>query len=298
MRSRWCWLSLVVGLAVGSLLVAQEAAPLKETPTKKTTKDSAAPDKNAASGVNAGDEKTPDDKTAKKDSKKSSSKATKTDKKKGIDLLEGKEEKKTKLVYGASFSGVLRIDANSQKEFIVQVQVPEPNPQGIYDLNAALANWERRKIEIVTREPNPASRAQQLAQLQADISINLPRLQANTIRYVTKDIKLRAADDLVVRTNILPLDYDDKGRPKKYTKKELEELRGDKSLPGLYKSEFEALRDGQVVMVYLAKGQASPVPKTKKDAKKGIVVLPPPENALRQTPEVVLIVILAEPKDR
>lgn len=296
MRSRWCWLSLVVGLAVGSLLVAQEARPLKETPTKKTTKDSAAPDKNAASGVNAGDEKTSDDKTE-KDSKKSSSKAAKTDKKKGIDLLEGKEEKKTKLVYGASFSGVLRIDANSQKEFVVQVQVPEPNPQGIYELNAALANWKRREIEILG-ERNPASRAQQLAQLQADININLPRLQANTIRYVTKDIKLRAADDLVVRTNILPLDYDDKGRPKKYTKKELEELRGDKSLPGLYKSEFEALRDGQVVMVYLAKGQASPVPKTKKDAKKGIVVLPPPENALGQPPEVVLIVILAEPKDR
>ena len=49
---------------------------------------------------------------------------------------------------------------------------------------------------------------------------------------------IQASEDVVVRMARPKDDFDEKGKPKKYTKKELAELRGtDKKLPG-YKAEF------------------------------------------------------------
>jgi hypothetical protein len=67
-----------------------------------------------------------------------------------------------------------------------------------------------------------------------------------------------------VRTLSPPVDYDDKGNVKKYTAKELKKLRGKGNLPG-YPADFDSLREGQAVKVYLAKPKAA----KKKAGKKG-----------------------------
>jgi hypothetical protein len=67
---------------------------------------------------------------------------------------------------------------------------------------------------------------------------------------------LDVADDVVVRVMQLPLQFDDMGKPKKYTAEEKKELRGkDPNLPG-YKSDYDSLKPGQIVRVFFRTGHA------------------------------------------
>lgn len=62
-------------------------------------------------------------------------------------------------------------------------------------------------------------------------------------------IEFQASEKVKVRTMLLPGEFDDKGERKKYSKKELDELKGkDKKLPG-YESALERLEVGQKVQV-------------------------------------------------
>jgi hypothetical protein len=82
------------------------------------------------------------------------------------------------------------------------------------------------------------------------------------VQEVRTDVEFQAREDVKVRTLILPEPFDDKGNRKKYTKKELDELRGkEKGLPG-FESALEQLEVGQVVRVTLG-----PAPKRKPVAK-------------------------------
>lgn len=79
-----------------------------------------------------------------------------------------------------------------------------------------------------------------------------------------QEVELPLTDDLKVRRQSPPQGFDDKGRPKKYTPKELDEMRGpDKKLPG-YTAELTDLKPGQVVTVQLVKKAGKP--KTKEEA--------------------------------
>lgn len=90
-------------------------------------------------------------------------------------------------------------------------------------------------------------------------------------------------DDLKVRVAQLPPAFDDKGKPRKYTSKELEELKGpDRRLPG-YAGSLEDLKPGQIVEVHLVRKAGAP------KLAKGQEL--PPEYK----PQVGMIVILASP---
>src|SRR5579875_2122970 len=65
-----------------------------------------------------------------------------------------------------------------------------------------------------------------------------------------KEVELTATDDVKVRTKYPPPKFDDKGRPKPYTRKELQELKGNDKLPG-FPAEFSDLKAGQIVEVTL-----------------------------------------------
>jgi hypothetical protein len=67
-----------------------------------------------------------------------------------------------------------------------------------------------------------------------------------------QDVKVMTIDDVKVRTKNPPVAYDDKGNKKKYTAKELKELKGDSKLPG-YSAEFNDLKQNQVVEVSLVR---------------------------------------------
>ncbi len=68
-----------------------------------------------------------------------------------------------------------------------------------------------------------------------------------------QDVKVMTIDDVKIRTKNPPVAYDDKGNKKKYTAKELKELKGDDPrLPG-YTAEFNDLKQNQVVEVSLVR---------------------------------------------
>jgi len=67
-----------------------------------------------------------------------------------------------------------------------------------------------------------------------------------------QDVKVMTIDDVKIRTENPPVAYDDTGNKKRYTPKELKELRGDSKLPG-YAAEFNDLKQNQWVKVSLVR---------------------------------------------
>ena len=81
----------------------------------------------------------------------------------------------------------------------------------------------------------------------------------------------------------MPIEFDDQGFQKKWTKKEKEERKDKTGLVG-YPSDFDAIKSGQYVDLYMAKV----APPTKK--KKG-----PDDEPVSDRKEFVMVVIVAEP---
>jgi hypothetical protein len=89
-----------------------------------------------------------------------------------------------------------------------------------------------------------------------------------TVRTVTQDVEFQATESVKVRTMVLPEQFDEKGNVKKYTRAELNELKGkDKNLPG-FESSLEKLEVGQKVRVLLVQSSKKPAPAPKKDKDK------------------------------
>jgi hypothetical protein len=86
-----------------------------------------------------------------------------------------------------------------------------------------------------------------------------------------KTVEFHVGDEVMVRMLNLPLEYDDKGKPKKYTMEEVKKLKGpNASLPG-YEAKLEDLKTGEPVLVVLglaANPDAAPKTTDKKDAEK------------------------------
>jgi hypothetical protein len=166
-----------------------------------------------------------------------------------------------------------------KRKIRLQVAVPKLNPNGL----VAVMNAQRAMATART--------------IQARIQAQQQMAQAQGQLYTTenKDIELEALEDekLVVRTASPRQEFDEKGKIKKLTKKELAELKGpDKKLPG-YKAEFTDLQPEQVIQVTLVKKKGStPKPRLKKkgkDADADIDVL------ADNLPQVSRIIILREP---
>ena len=104
----------------------------------------------------------------------------------------------------------------------------------------------QRQVQIMSTR-NPVQRQQQLVQLMRDAQ-QMPQ-NLWTIKEVKQDVKAVPADDMKVRLLRPPEAYDDKGNPKKYTDKELKELKGPDKLPG-YTGTLEDVKTNQLVLVY------------------------------------------------
>jgi hypothetical protein len=96
-----------------------------------------------------------------------------------------------------------------------------------------------------------------------------------------RNVDLTPAEDMIVRTSFVPVEFDEKGKPRKRTQKELKELKGDSKLPG-YQADASALKRGQQVTCYLEIKKKS----GKKDDTDALV---------DSKPKVRLILITAEP---
>jgi hypothetical protein len=98
-----------------------------------------------------------------------------------------------------------------------------------------------------------------------------------------QDVPVKLAEEVKVRTLVLPEAFDDKGYPRRYTADELKELKGPGNLPG-YTATMGDLKTGQYLRVYLVrKVPAAPA----KDVK---------EKTPPAAPEVSVVVIVAQPQ--
>src|SRR5437899_8182941 len=99
------------------------------------------------------------------------------------------------------------------------------------------------------RHKNTVDRLVQVNRLQLEIE----KARRNLFKDETQKIELDAPENMKVRTMVLPVEVDDKGKPRKLTEKEKRELKGpDPMLPG-YTGDFDSLKPDQIVEVYLAK---------------------------------------------
>ncbi len=175
----------------------------------------------------------------------------------------------------------------------VTLRYLEPNPQ-------AEAAYVRRYQELFARQQrilanhNFVQQQQQLAQLLHDAE-GLLASQKDLVRVkeVQQNVELPLADEVKVRALVPPQAFDDKGNIKRYTAKELKELRGPENLPG-FPAEMSDVQAGRTVLVKLMVRKKAPPRKTdpkeppaetQKDA-------PPPDDG---KPHVHLIVI-ADPQ--
>jgi hypothetical protein len=83
------------------------------------------------------------------------------------------------------------------------------------------------------------------------------RVQLQVAKNKNEDVEWQATDDVNVRMPNPPAQFDDKGRVKMYTAKELRELKGNDRLPG-YPAEFSDLKSGQSVQVTLVRKKGGP----------------------------------------
>jgi hypothetical protein len=181
------------------------------------------------------------------------------------------------------FTGTLVTAPGSDRTFTVRIsfqrlqlrnttQVPRAN----YGLNQSLLRKQQEILRLQqqmarSRQPvNEMRRIQQLmGQMQLEIARQQLRPQQLPYQAVTsaQEVEFQVTEDVKVRTLVLPDVFDDKGNIKKYTAKELKELKGkDSHLPG-YESAVENLTPGQVVQITLAAAK-KPNPAAGKDKDK------------------------------
>jgi hypothetical protein len=219
-------------------------------------------EKKDAKDEKKGDEKKGDDKTdEKKDSKKEEAA------KKKVKYSDPEEEK---ILTGTVTmrARIQNMDANSAGEF--SVQLPYAFPAKIKATQAWYAQLLQAKS--VTQET--------YNQYRQKMS------QANVI-------DVRTGQGMKVRTMFPPLEFDLKGNVKRWTQKEIATARAGSKLPGL-PAQFDALKAGQIVDLYVAK---TPVKKTAaaKDKKKNL------DDDLDDPslkPEVLMVVVIVEAQQR
>src|SRR5262249_10280128 len=91
----------------------------------------------------------------------------------------------------------------------------------------------------------------------AQLQMTQHQAQLYQVEMKNQDVELDVLDDAVVRTANPKQDFDEKGRAKKLSKKELKELKGpDPKVPG-YKAEFSDVQAEQLLRVNLVRKRAA-----------------------------------------
>lgn len=206
------------------------------------------------------------------------------------------EKAADKMVTGGEISGVLKAEGGSQKYITLSVTISymQPNPAA-----ATAAMQQQRQMAQYQQQLMQARSWQQRQQIYMQMANSSRQGQQNpfTVKTMSQDIDFQAADDMKVRCMFPPPAFDEKGNFKKYTPKELKELKGDSNLPG-YEAGMDALKTGQTVKVYLAKmapakAKAAPVKeKGKKDKDKE------KDDLDDNKPAIKMIVIISEPANQ
>ena len=130
--------------------------------------------------------------------------------------------------------------------------------QNLINQQSKLAQLQM-KAQTARTPKQYASYMRQIQQQTANLQNQALRLSAqpqqSPFRLVQRhqDVEMEMAVDVKIRTDFLPVAYDDMGDPKKYTKEEIKELKGPNPKERGYKAELDALKVGQEVSVTMAR---------------------------------------------
>jgi hypothetical protein len=172
------------------------------------------------------------------------------------------------------------IESKTSLRLQITLQIPKLNQGAVTALQQAQINYAQA-----------AARRNVAGMLNAQRSMAQHQANLYTLATATKEVELEAIEDVKVRLANPPDLLDDQGKAKKYTAKELKELKGpDPKLPG-YTGKFSDLRQNQVVAVTLVKKKEEPASASKPNGKGGGV-----DQALENLPQVSMVVVLSEPK--
>lgn len=201
------------------------------------------------------------------------------------------KDKEEKLSYGQVLTGRIKtIDANSQKDFTIELQLPDP--MKIYDFQFWNVQQKQSLAQHqvgIAQAGDVVTRNQRVAAYQAALAqYNVAAAQRQNNLTSAKDFDVRAGNDIKVRSSYPPQEYDDKGNMKRWTAKELLALKKGSKLPG-YPAEYDILKPGQLVAVYLAKA----IPAAGKGKAKGLKI-EDPVDAINTRPEVVMLVVMQD----
>jgi hypothetical protein len=181
-------------------------------------------------------------------------------------------------------SKIISMKPDSAHDFTIEV--PMPDPQQMYNMQV----WQAQQMASIAQARNPAEYAQRSASYQQQMAMKVARGEG----YRMTPVDMRATESCKVRMMYPPVQYDDAGNLKKWSKKELDTLKAGSKLPG-YPSDFDMLKTGQIVEVYLAKQHGSPKDKWQGPKQKKKKDEDPPDPMPEMRPEVVMIIIWAEP---
>jgi hypothetical protein len=160
-------------------------------------------------------------------------------------------------------AGVLigKVAAVYEEKRKIRLEVSVPIPK----LNTAALN-AISQAQMQLRQA--AARRDAAGMRAAQAQMSAQQAQLYTVEMKKQDVELEIIDDVVVRTARPREEFDEKGKPKKLTKKELKELKGpDPKLPG-YKAEFGDVQVEQLLKVYLVRKKDAPKPVSRPKKKK------------------------------
>jgi hypothetical protein len=187
-----------------------------------------------------------------------------------------------KMLKAGELVGKIAAINESKKSLRVKITYALPK-LNVGEYNALVQAQRQYAVAVAKRDYNGARNAQ--------LQMALHQAKLYTYENKTYELEVATVEDVVVRNNKPPEQFDEKGKPKKYTKAELKELKGpNPKLPG-YTAEFSDIQQDQLVRFHLVKQKGArpvkPKPKGKdKDAELDL------EGNL---PQASMIVILAQP---
>jgi len=174
--------------------------------------------------------------------------ATAADDKKPMDPAAAKE----KLINSGKLPGrVVEVDPSEGTMTLhVTLRYAVLNPSAV----AQLADLRQQLVEAL-QISDPVERLQRAQEIRDEVA--QAQAELYNIEEQEIDVPLQLVDDVKVRVLKPPTRFDDKGRVKKYTAKELKELKGTENLPG-YPSALAAVKAEQIVEVSVARKKGKP----------------------------------------
>jgi hypothetical protein len=129
--------------------------------------------------------------------------------------------------------------------------------------------------------------------IRLDVATSYVTLSGGRYQVHSKNVpvEVEAVEDAVVRVLKPKEEFDDKGKVKKLTRKELKELKGPNPRMIGYKAEFGDIQTDQIVRVQLVRKKDAPRPKPKR----GKFAKEDPDALADNLPQVSMIVILFDP---